>query len=79
VLSPGGKRETPSQKRAAELGLKIGAYPTGLLSPAVAGMMAGLSALAAGEAQTEAALPPPRLSEILGYADYDRQAERFRL
>src|ERR1700761_7952563 len=36
VLSPGSPRETPSQARAAELGLKIGTYPTGLLSPAAA-------------------------------------------
>jgi 2-methylisocitrate lyase-like PEP mutase family enzyme len=36
VLSPGAPRETPTQRRAAELGLKIGAFPTGLLSPAMA-------------------------------------------
>ena len=37
VLSPGAPRETPTQTRAAELGLKIGTYPTGMLSPAIAG------------------------------------------
>jgi 2-methylisocitrate lyase-like PEP mutase family enzyme len=79
VLSPGAPRETPTQKRAAELGLKIGTYPTGLLSPVAAGMLAGLSALAAGEAKADSALPPPQLSELLGYADYNAQAERFRL
>ena len=79
VLSPGAPRETPTQKRAAELGLKIGTYPTGLLSPVAAGMLAGLSALAAGEAKADSALPPPQLSELLGYADYNTQAERFRL
>jgi len=79
VLSPGAPRETPTQKRAAELGLKIGTYPTGLLSPVAAGMLAGLAALAAGEAKADSALPPPQLSELLGYADYNTQAERFRL
>ena len=41
VLSPGAPRATPSQKDAAALGFKIGTYPTGLLSPATAGMKAG--------------------------------------
>src|SRR3954462_13102479 len=30
VLSPGGARATPSQKEAAELGFKIGTFPTGM-------------------------------------------------
>ncbi len=40
VLSPGGDRETPTQARAAELGLKIGTFPTATLSPAIAGIQA---------------------------------------
>jgi len=79
VLSPGAPRETPSQERAAQLGIKIGTYPTGLLSPVVAGMKAGLAALAAGEAQAASALPPPELTAALGYAEYEKQAVRFRL
>jgi 2-methylisocitrate lyase-like PEP mutase family enzyme len=77
VLSPGAPRATPSQKRAAELGFKIGTFPTGMLSPAVAGMKAGLAALIAGEAESASALPPPELRTILGYPDYDAQAKRF--
>jgi len=77
VLSPGAPRETPSQARAAELGLKIGTYPTGLLAPAIAGMKAGLAALAAGQAEAAGALPPGELRETLGYGDYDAQAKRF--
>jgi 2-methylisocitrate lyase-like PEP mutase family enzyme len=79
VLSPGAPRETPDQVRAAELGLKIGTYPTGLLSPAVAGMKAGLAALAAGQAQSALALPPVELRQTLGYEAYDSQAQRFAL
>jgi 2-methylisocitrate lyase-like PEP mutase family enzyme len=79
VLSPGGLRATPTQTRAAELGLKIGAYPTGMLSPAIAGMMAGLRALAAGQAEATMALPSPELRNTLGYDDYDRQAKNFVL
>ena len=79
VMSPGAPRETPTQTRAAELGLKIGTYPTGLLSPAIAGMKAGLAALAAGQAEAGLALPPAELRQTLGYADYDKQAQRFSL
>jgi 2-methylisocitrate lyase-like PEP mutase family enzyme len=77
VLSPGAPRATPSRAEAGALGLKIGTYPTGLLSPAAAGMKAGLAALAAGEAEAAAALPPAELRAALGYAEYDAQAQRF--
>jgi 2-methylisocitrate lyase-like PEP mutase family enzyme len=77
VLSPGAPRACPSQKEAAELGFKIGTYPTGMLSPAVAGMKAGLAALAAGKAEAATALPPPELRATLGYADYDVAAKPF--
>ena len=77
VLSPGAPRATPSQTQAAELGFKIGTYPTGMLSPATAGMKAGLAALAAGEAEAASALPPAELRTILGYADYDAEAKKF--
>ena len=79
VLSPGAPRETPTQVRAAELGLKIGTYPTGMLSPAIAGMKSGLAALAAGKAESTMALPPPEMRDTLGYVDYDKQARRFVL
>lgn len=77
VLSPGAKRETPTQARAAELGLKIGTHPTGMLSPATAGIKAGLAALNAGEAEADSALPPAELRETLGYADYEAKAKAF--
>jgi 2-methylisocitrate lyase-like PEP mutase family enzyme len=77
VLSPGAPREIPTQSRAAELGLKIGTYPTGMLSPAIAGMKAGLAALACGQAEAANVLAPAELRETLGYADYDARAQRF--
>jgi 2-methylisocitrate lyase-like PEP mutase family enzyme len=77
VLSPGAPRATPSQTQAAELGFKIGTYPTGMLSPAVAGMKAGLAALTAGQAAAAGALPGPELRNTLGYPDYDTQAKPF--
>lgn len=77
VLSPGAPRETPTQARAAELGLKIGTFPTGMLSPAIAGIKAGLAALAAGGAEAEMALAPAALRNTLGYEAYEQQARRF--
>jgi 2-methylisocitrate lyase-like PEP mutase family enzyme len=77
VLSPGGARATPSAGRAAELGFRIGTFPTAMLSPVVAGMKAGLAALAAGEAEAATALPPRELRATLGYEDYDARARRF--
>lgn len=79
VLSPGAPRATPSREEAAALGFRIGTYPTGLLSPAIAGMKAGLAALAAGEAEAKGALPPAELRTTLGYGDYDAAAKRFIL
>jgi len=79
VLSPGAPRATPSQKEAAALGFKIGTFPTGMLSPSVAGMKAGLAALVAGESEAKSALPPPELRATLGYADYDAASKPYIL
>jgi hypothetical protein len=48
-----------------------------MLSPAVAGMKAGLAALKAGEAESKSALPPAELRTTLGYPAYDAQAKPF--
>jgi 2-methylisocitrate lyase-like PEP mutase family enzyme len=77
VLSPGAPRATPSRGEAEKLGFKIGTYPTGMLSPAAAGMKAGLTALVAGEGESKSALSPAELRETLGYADYDARAKPF--
>ena len=77
MLSPGAPRATPTQTEAAALGFKIGTFPTGMLSPAVAGMKAGLAALQAGQSEAKTALPPPELRATLGYADYDAKAKPF--
>jgi 2-methylisocitrate lyase-like PEP mutase family enzyme len=77
VLSPGAPRAIPSRSQAAALGFKIGTYPTIMLSPAMAGMKAGLAALLAGEAAAASALPAAEHRATLGYADYDTQAQRF--
>jgi len=79
VLSPGADRETPTQARAAELGLKIGTFPTGMLSPAIAAMKSGLAALAAGRSAADGALPAAEFRKTLGYAEYEAAARPFIL
>jgi 2-methylisocitrate lyase-like PEP mutase family enzyme len=77
VLSPGPSRSIPSRSRAVELGLKIGTYPTALISPVAAAIQAGLAALAAGRAQADTALDPAALRALLGYPDYDAAAKAY--
>ena len=79
VLSPGPGRRIPSATEAAALGIRIGTYPTAMLSPAIAAMQAGMKALVAGEAECSAALTPAELRTILGYPDYDVQGQPFLL
>ena len=79
VLSPGGNRETPTQARAAELGLKIGTFPTAMLSPAVAAMQSALAALQAGRSDVDGALPSVELRRTLGYDEYETAAKPFTL
>jgi 2-methylisocitrate lyase-like PEP mutase family enzyme len=77
VLSPGGARATPTQAEAKALGFKIGTFPTGMLSPAAAGMKAGLAALQAGLSEAASAMPSVELRDTLGYGDYDAKAKAF--
>jgi 2-methylisocitrate lyase-like PEP mutase family enzyme len=77
VLSPGGARACPTRTEAEALGFRIGTYPTGLLSPVTAGILAGLAAHAAGEAEAASALPPATLRTTLGYPAYDVAAKPF--
>lgn len=77
VLSPGGGRATPSQAEAEKLGFKIGTFPTGMLSPAMAGIKAGLEAIAAGKSEAAGAMPTPAFRDTLGYGAYDAAAKPF--
>lgn len=79
VLSPGAARATPSNEHAAALGVKIGTYPTALMSPVAAGLKAGLAAMLAGLPEAATALPHAEFRKTMGYADYDAAAKRFIL
>jgi 2-methylisocitrate lyase-like PEP mutase family enzyme len=79
VLSPGAPRATPTQKEAEALGFKIGTFPTGMISPAAAGIKAGLAAIKAGKSEADSAMPPAEYRTLVGYPDYDAKAKPFLL
>ncbi len=78
VLTP-GPHHTPPRAEAEAIGFRIGTYPSGTLSPMLAGLKAGLAALAAGKAEAPEALPAAELRVTLGYDAYEAEASRFRL
>jgi len=77
VLSPGATAGPPTQAEAAALGIKIGTFPTGLISPAIAAMKAGLAALAAGRSQAEGAVTVEEYRATLGWGDYEEETRRL--
>ena len=79
VLSPGAAREAPTQARAAELGFKIGTFPTGLLAPVAAAIKAGLAALRDGKSELEGGMSPAEFRSTFGYGDYQDKAAAFAL
>jgi len=78
VLSPGAPT-IPSREEAIKLGIKIGTYPTIMLSPAVNAMLQGLKALKDGANAADLALPGAQHRDIMGYPAYDEQAAPYRL
>jgi len=78
VLSP-GPGPIPTKEEAIKLGIRIGTYPTIMLSPAIAAMLSGLKALQGGGNSSDLALPGPQHREILGYPAYDEMAKPYRL
>ncbi len=77
VLAQAPPRQVPTRAEAEALGLKIGTYPQGMISPVAAAIQAGLAAAAAGEAVTPGALAPAALRGVLGFGDYDEHARQF--
>ena len=67
----------PTATEAAAMGFKIGTYPPTLLSPAIAGIRAGLEAMKAGLATSPMALDTADHRATLGYGDYDVAAMPF--
>lgn len=76
ALAP-GYGMMPTQEEAAEWGIKIAAYPTALMSPAMAGMKAGLAGLAAADDAAIEGLSAAEYAESLGYSAYDVAAKRY--
>ena len=74
----GGDTPLLPPKRLEEIGYRIAAYPLTLLSAATAAMREALEALARGD-QPANAVDFERLRGIVGFDDYDAEAERYRV
>ena len=77
VVAALNPKSPPSAAEAAAMGFKIGTYPATMLSPAIAGMKAGIAAMLAGQATAASALPAAEHRATLGYGDYDAAAKPF--
>ena len=77
-LVEGGDTPILPPARLEEIGYKIAAYPLTLLSAATAAMLDALRALKSGQ-QPGRALDFNRLRGIVGFDDYDAEAERYRI
>ena len=77
-LVEGGDTPLLPPARLEEIGYRIAAYPLTLLSAAAAAMLDALRALGNGE-QPDRVLDFERLREIVGFDDYDAEAERYRV
>ena len=77
-LVEGGDTPLLPPKRLEEIGYRIAAYPLTLLSAAIAAMLDALRALGNGD-QPANAVEFARLRGIVGFEDYDAEAERYRV
>ena len=77
-LVEGGDTPLLPPARLEEIGYRIAAYPLTLLSAATAAMLDALRALGNGE-QPDRVVGFERLRKIVGFEDYDAQAERYRV
>ena len=76
-LVEGGATPLLPPDRLEEIGYKIAAYPLTLLSAATAAMLEALHALRKGGRPTRL-VEFDRLREIVGFEDYEAEAERYR-
>ena len=77
-LVEGGDTPLLPPARLEEIGYRIAAYPLTLLSAATAAMLDALEALANGD-QPANAVDFEGLRDIVGFEDYDAEAERYRV
>ncbi len=77
-LVEGGDTPLLPPARIEEIGYRIAAYPLTLLSAATAAMLDALRSLGNGE-QPDRVLDFEHLRGIVGFEDYDAEAERYRV
>jgi 2-methylisocitrate lyase-like PEP mutase family enzyme len=74
----GGKTPVLSPERLREIGYTVAAYPLTLLSASVKAMQSSLQLLKSGQPTDSLILPFSDLQDVVGFTEYNREAERYK-
>lgn len=74
----GGKTPVLSPKRLKEIGYTVAAYPLTLLSASVKAMQSSLQLLKSGESTDSVILSFTELQDVVGFTEYNAEANRYK-
>ena len=75
----GGRTPILSPKRLKEIGYTVAAYPLTLLSASVKAMQSALQLLKEGQPTDSLLLPFTELQDVVGFTEYNREADRYKI
>ena len=75
----GGRTPILSPKRLKEIGYTVAAYPLTLLSASVKAMQSALQLLKEGQPTDGLLLPFTDLQDVVGFTEYNREANRYKI
>lgn len=75
----GGRTPILSPKRLKEIGYTVAAYPLTLLSASVKAMQSTLQLLKEGQPTDSLLLPFTELQDVVGFTEYNREADRYKI
>lgn len=74
----GGKTPVLSPERLSEIGYSVAAYPLTLLSASVKAMQSSLRLLKSGQPTNSMILPFTELQDVVGFTEYNEEADRYK-
>ena len=75
----GGRTPILSPKRLKEIGYTVAAYPLTLLSASVKAMQSALQLLKEGQPTDSLLLPFTELQDVVGFTEYNSEANRYKI
>ena len=75
----GGRTPILSPKRLKEIGYTVAAYPLTLLSASVKAMQSTLQLLKEGQPTDSLLLPFTELQDVVGFTEYNKEADRYKI